>query len=80
MKIQEVTTLLNEDRVLSSWISDLTLMKGRTGDVTMTLLNGYRYRISRIGPRIFVAWKYSESKGKFWHRFIKNNYDIRRLM
>lgn len=71
--------IINETQVLSSWISDLTLQKNQS-DVTMTLLNGRKYRVSGVGADLYSTWVASPSKGKFWHQQIKNNYITTRLL
>ena len=67
-------------RVMSSWISNLTLVNDDTGDVVMALLNGRRYRVRRVGQNIYNAWANSPSKGKFWHNNIKLKYRVTRLV
>lgn len=78
MRLRELT--IREDPVMSSWIANITLTKGRSGDVTMALKNGNRYSIKKVGPQLFQAWKASGSKGQFWHNQIKNNFVVMRLI
>lgn len=66
-------------RVMSSWISNLTLVNDDSGDVVMALLNGRRYRVRRVGQNTYDAWVASASKGKFWHTNIKLKHIVRRL-
>lgn len=77
MRIDEI--VLFETPVISSWISDLTLVKGPSGDVTMTLENGRRYSVKRLGPKLYNQWVTAPSKGIFWHQQIKNQYRVVRL-
>jgi hypothetical protein len=72
--------ILPETPVNSSWISDLTLVKGRSGDVTMALGNGRRYSIKNVGKNMYAKWIVASSKGQFWHQNIKNNFQIVRLL
>lgn len=78
MRLRELT--IREDPVLSSWIANITLVKNRSGDVTMRLKNGNTYSVKRVGPELYQAWLTSGSKGQFWHNQIKNNYDVVRLL
>lgn len=82
MRFYEILTeqLLTEAPVMSSWISDLTLVDDNSGDVVMALLNGTRYRVLGVGPNMYGGWMKSGSKGKFWHNNIKKRYKIRRLI
>lgn len=81
MKLFELfDTHLHEEPVMSSWISDLTLVDGPAGDVTMALGNGRRYSVRGLGPDLYTAWAKSPSKGKFWHQSIKNSYVVSRLI
>ena len=77
MKINEI--ILFEQPVISSWISDLTLVKGRSGDVTMALGNGRRYLVKGIGSRLYTQWLNAASKGSFWHKNIRNQYQVDRI-
>lgn len=70
----------DHSKVMSSWISSLTLVKNDSGDVTMALGNGYRYSVKGVGRRLFKKWVRSSSKGKFWHKHIKNKYHVERLI
>lgn len=72
--------MISEKPVISSWISDLTLVKGRTGDVTMSLGNGRRYSVKAVGQDMYNSWIAAASKGKFWHENIKNKFQVIRLI
>lgn len=67
-------------RVMSSWISNLTLVDNNSGDVVMALLNGRRYRVRGVGQNTYDAWVNSGSKGKFWHTNIKLKHRVTRLI
>lgn len=71
---------LIEAPVKSSWLSDITLVKGRNGDVTMALENGRRYSVKGVGSRLYYNWVSAPSKGKFWHENIKNKFQVTRLI
>lgn len=77
MRFREIIT---ETRVMSSWISDLTLVNDNSGDVVMALLNGRRYRVRRVGQNTYDAWVASPSKGRFWHENIKLKHMVSRLI
>jgi hypothetical protein len=70
---------LQEQPVMSSWISDLTL-QNNNADVTMALGNGRRYAVRGVGPTVFQQWVTAPSKGKFWHGQIRGNYTVTRLI
>jgi hypothetical protein len=78
MKMSEI--IINEVPVISSWISDLTLVKGRSGDVTMALGNGNRYSVKGVGAQLYSQWAAAPSKGIFWHENIKNQFPVIRLI
>ena len=78
MRIDEV--IIDEESVISSWISDLTLTNGGSGNVTMALGNGRRYSVRGVGKQLYDAWIAAESKGKFWHQQIKNRFITVRLV
>lgn len=69
---------LAEEEVLSSWISELNYAP-QTGDIIMSLFNGSRYKISNTHENVFKRWLSSPSKGKFWHRNIKNLYMVHKI-
>jgi hypothetical protein len=70
---------LEEEPVLSSWISDITLQRnGR--DATMSLGNGRRYSVLGLGPQLYAAWIAAPSKGKFWHAQVKQKFQVKRIM
>lgn len=71
--------VLDEQPVLSSWITDITLQKNER-DVTMTLGNGRRYKVASVGRPVYTAWVNSNSKGKFWHTNIKRRHRVLRLL
>jgi len=78
MKIDEI--MINEKPVISSWIADLTLVRGRSGNVTMTLGNGKKYSVKKVGTERYYQWLNSPSKGMFWHQNIKKNHVVVRLL
>lgn len=78
MRLRELT--VTEQAVMSSWISDLTRVRGASGDVVMALGNGRRYRVRRVGDQLYSAWLAAGSKGQFWHQQIKNRFVTVRLI
>lgn len=78
MKLNEI--ILKEESVLSSWISDLFLVSGSNGDITIVLGNGRRYSVKNVGNQIYQQWLKSPSKGQFWHKNIKDKYNVERLI
>lgn len=78
MKIEEI--MITEKPVISSWIADLTLTRGRSGNVTMTLGNGRKYSVKKVGTERYYQWINASSKGMFWHQYIKKNHDVVRLL
>jgi hypothetical protein len=45
----------------------------------MTTNVGYTYKISGIPLAVFTKWRYSNSKGEFFHSKIKNTYLVTRI-
>lgn len=78
MRLRELT--VTEQPVMSSWISDLTMTGGSSGNVTMVLGSGRRYSVRGVGEQLYAAWIAAESKGKFWHQQIKNRFVTVRLI
>lgn len=77
MRIDEI--ILTEQSVISSWIAGLTMVKGRSGDVTMALGNGRRYLVKGVGSQLYQQWLAAPSKGTFWHENIRNQYRVDRI-
>lgn len=50
-----------------------------TGTLVIRFLNGQVYEYDSVPEQIFEDFKDSESKGKFLHRVLKNNYRYRRV-
>lgn len=45
----------------------------------MTTNVGYTYKITGIPLSVFTKWRYSDSKGEYFHAKIKNSYNVTRL-
>lgn len=75
MRIREV---LKEVKVQSSWISNLTYNRPNSV-ITWRLNNGREYTIPNISRRMFDRWKSAQSKGQFFHRYIKGTYKVTRI-
>lgn len=71
--------LITEKPVLSSWITHIVLQRNKR-DVTVTLNNGRKYQVAGLGRKLYSNWINSESKGQFWHKFVKGNYTVTRIM
>jgi hypothetical protein len=70
--------ILNEKSVESAWITDL--IYNRPNKVlTMRISNGRSFSIPGITRTMFERWLKSPSKGQFFHQYIKNTYNIKRL-
>jgi hypothetical protein len=68
----------NRNQIDSAWISDLTY--DRPGkSLVMYLYPGSKYRVDNITRGVFDRWRESSSKGKFFHKFIKDNYPITKI-
>lgn len=70
--------LLTEKPVQSAWISDITYNRPNHV-ITMRLSNGRSFSVSGISRSIFEQWVKSQSKGRFFHQRIKNNYQVNRI-
>lgn len=75
MKIKEI---LCEKPVESAWISDLTYNRPNK-TLTMRLSNGKNFSIPGITRATFDQWVKSQSKGAYFHDYIKDNFRITRL-
>ena len=70
---------LFEARVESSWIDDLTYAyPWNLKTVLMTTVAGYKYRILNVPQNVLTKWRKSDSKGRFFHLYIKGKYRITR--
>lgn len=76
MKAAEI---LNEKPVESTWITDLTHNRPNK-TVTMRLSNGRSFSIPGIARAGFEKWVNANSKGTYFHNFIKDNYQITRIV
>lgn len=73
--------LLLETPVLSSWIEDIEYNE-EEGYIELTLLNGNEYHVIGKGrnagkpvpEKLYQRWIRAPSKGRFWHKNIKNKY------
>lgn len=70
--------LLNEKQVLSAWISDLSYNRPNK-TVTMRLSNGRQFSIPGITRTGFEKWINNNSKGRYFHDFIKDNHQVTRI-
>lgn len=68
---------LFEETVDSSWIAELDYEDA--GNVIMELLSGRRYRIYGVPEDIFQSWLQADSKGKFWHAYLRGMYQVIRV-
>ena len=82
MRLREI---LIERPVTSTWIVDLTFQQqpgqdkeigkyNRVGTVVMKLNNGRSYVFDDMPWSVYRNWRRSKSKGRYWHRIIKGNY------
>jgi hypothetical protein len=70
--------LLNEKPVESAWITDL--IYNRPNKVlTMRLSNGTSYSVPGITRTMFEKWVGTNSKGQFFHQYIKDRYQVKRI-
>lgn len=74
-----VHEILTEKTVQSTWITDLSYNRPNK-ILTMVLSNGRRFIIRGISRSVFDKWTAAESKGRFFHTSIKNNYTIIRKL
>jgi len=73
----KVADVLTEKPVESTWITDLVYTRP-TKTLTMRLSDGKSYKIPGISRATFETWYKANSKGKFFHNFIKNKYQVTR--
>jgi hypothetical protein len=69
--------LLNEKQVESAWITDLIYSRP-TKKLTMKLSDGKNYSIPGVSRTFFERWLKSNSKGQFFHKFVKGAYQVNR--
>ena len=70
--------IISEKDIKSSWISAASNNR-KTKTVLWKLNDGKVYQIKGITRNMFDKWHNSNSKGKFFHRYIKDRYDIVRV-
>lgn len=71
---------LFETPVVSSWITDITLMTDRSGNCVFATRSGRRYRVEGVGEQVFDQWIAAPSKGQFFNDVIRDQYEIVRLI
>lgn len=79
---------LTEKIVDSSWIADVTYIKPKRSDdekrsrapkksdVKILVRDGRSYTVKGVPYMLYRNWQKAESKGQFWHRFIKDKYQV----
>ena len=75
----KATEILNEKPVESTWITDIVHNRPNK-TITMRLSNGRSFSIPGITRAGFEKWTNARSKGKYFHDFIKDNYNITRIV
>ena len=70
--------LLNEKQVESAWITDITYNRPNRR-LTMRLSDGKSYSIPGISRTFFERWLKANSKGQFFHNFVKGTYQVNRI-
>lgn len=70
--------LLLEKPVESSWITNLTYNRPNRV-LTMRLANGRSFAIPGISRATFEQWTKAPSKGRFFHKYIKDKHQVNRL-
>lgn len=75
MRLEE---FLCETPVESSWITDLVYNRPNR-ILTMRLNNGKQYHVANVSRTFFDRWKNANSKGRFYHQFVKDIYPINRI-
>ena len=73
-----VAEILNEKPVESAWITDLIYNRPNRV-LTMRLSDGKSYSIPNITRTVFERWAKSNSKGQFFHQYIKDTYNVNRI-
>ena len=58
----------------------LSRQNARDGDIIMVTNKNMRYRIHQVPFNVYRNWRRSPSKGKYWHKFVKNNFEIERIL
>lgn len=72
--------MLLEVKVTSSWIDDISVIfSKKEKTATFTTKAGATYKVMNLSNNDYESWLMAESKGKFFHKFIKNQYDIVRV-
>ena len=70
---------LNEKHVESTWITNLTYNRPNKV-LTMKVTGGKTYTIHNISRSTFEKWFNSDSKGQFFHTYIKGKYTINEVI
>lgn len=70
---------LTEKKVQSTWITDVSYNRPQR-IIKMTLSNGKSYLIPGTSRGTFNRWVSAQSKGSFFHEFIKGQYPTNRTI
>ena len=65
----------SKNDVQSSWIAGLDY-DHENSDCAFRLNTGQVYTVKSLSPNVYYNWVKSPSKGKFFHKYIKNNQRI----
>lgn len=80
--------LLTEKIIDSTWLMDIRYDRKpradtdkRTkvpavSDVTITLRDGHKYTVHGVPYKVYREWVTAPSRGQYWHKNIKNTYQI----
>lgn len=71
---------LLEVAVVSSWITDVTLMTDDSGNCVFATQSGNRYRVNSLGEQVYAQWISAPSKGQFFNDVIRDQYVVVRLI
>ena len=81
MLVSEITEFLVEKQVESSWLYDISYSRKKK-TIRMVIRKPTQissYDILNVSRHVFDKWHRANSKGKFFHSFIKGFYDIKRV-
>lgn len=74
-KPPEKRAYTRRNRVTSTWIAGLDYDYRRNVAI-MKLSDGRAYDVNGIDARTYRSWVNAPSKGKFFHRHVRDNYSI----
>jgi hypothetical protein len=76
MRLRDIQRI-DEKKVKSVWLKDVKYIgRKKIGNVSITIRDGSSYTVHNVPYDVYRQWVISPSKGQYWHKNIKNQYEV----